>query len=78
FGHPPAATTTTTHPRPSSGTVTMGKIILSPRAIDDAEGSVWVEQVSHGDKRLWEHAEDGIRESGSRKKYRKQREKRAK
>ncbi|NKL04840.1 protein ndvB [Rhizobium leguminosarum bv. viciae] len=70
--------TTAEHSRLSSGNVTMGNIIRSLREIDDAEWSVWVEQVSHVDKLLWEHSDYGILDSGSRNKYRKQIEKLAK
>ena len=41
-------------------------IFLEAREIDDAEWSVWVEQVSHVDKLLWEHSDYGILDSGSK------------
>ncbi|NLS05800.1 protein ndvB [Rhizobium sp. P32RR-XVIII] len=66
------------HSRLSSGNVTMGNIIRSLREIDDTEWSVWVEQVSHVDKLLWENSDYGALDSGSRNKYRKQIEKLAK
>ncbi|QFY61808.1 protein ndvB [Rhizobium grahamii] len=66
------------HSRLSSGNVTMGNIIRSLREIDDTEWSVWVEQVSHVDRLLWENSDYGVLDSGSRNKYRKQIEKLAK
>jgi cyclic beta-1,2-glucan synthetase len=66
------------HSRLSSGNVTMGNIIRSLREIDDTEWSVWVEQVSHVDKLLWDNSDYGLLDSGSRNKYRKQIEKLAK
>jgi cyclic beta-1,2-glucan synthetase len=74
----PQATTMAEHSRLSSGNVTMGNIIRSLREIDDAEWSVWVEQVSHVDKLLWDNSDYGLLDSGSRNKYRKQIEKLAK
>jgi cyclic beta-1,2-glucan synthetase len=66
------------HNRLSSGNVTMGNIIGSLREIDDTEWSVWVEQVSHVDKLLWNNSDYSDLDSGSRNKYRKQIEKLAK
>lgn len=66
------------HSRLSSGNVTMGNIIRSLRELDDAEWSVWVEQVSHVDKLLWENSDYNILDPGSRNNYRKQIEKLAK
>jgi cyclic beta-1,2-glucan synthetase len=78
LGRDTEETTMAEHSRLSSGNVTMGNIIRSLREIDDTEWSVWVEQVSHVDKLLWEHSDYGILDSGSRNKYRKQIEKLAK
>ena len=63
------------HSRLSSGNVMMGNIIRSLREINDADWSVWVEQVSHVDRLLWGHSDYGDLDSGSRNTYRKQIEK---
>ncbi len=63
------------HSRLSSGNVMMGNIIRSLREINDADWSVWVEQVSHVDRLLWDHSDYGDLDSGSRNTYRKQIEK---
>ncbi|WP_160007599.1 glucoamylase family protein [Rhizobium sp. 18055] len=78
LGRDTEATTMAEHSRLSSGNVTMGNIIRSLREIDDTEWSVWVEQVSHVDKLLWDNSDYGLLDSGSRNKYRKQIEKLAK
>ncbi|MDM9624461.1 glucoamylase family protein [Rhizobium sp. S152] len=78
LGRDSEETTMAEHSRLSSGNVTMGNIIRSLREIDDTEWSVWVEQVSHVDKLLWDNSDYGILDSGSRNKYRKQIEKLAK
>ncbi|NMN71229.1 cyclic beta-1,2-glucan synthetase [Rhizobium sp. 57MFTsu3.2] len=78
LGRDTEETTMAEHSRLSSGNVTMGNIIRSLREIDDTEWSVWVEQVSHVDKLLWDHSDYGDLDSGSRNKYRKQIEKLAK
>ncbi|MEZ2129934.1 MULTISPECIES: GH36-type glycosyl hydrolase domain-containing protein [unclassified Sinorhizobium] len=70
--------TTAEHNRLSSGNVTMGNIIRGLREIDDTEWSVWVEQVSHVDKLLWDETDYGELDAGSRNSYRKQIEKLAK
>ncbi|TCL72891.1 glucoamylase family protein [Rhizobium sp. BK251] len=71
-------TTMAEHNRLSSGNVTMGNIIRSLREIDDTEWSVWVEEVSHVDKLLWEKTDYAALDSGSRNTYRKQIERLAK
>ncbi len=63
------------HSRLSAGNVTMGNIIRSLREINDAEWSVWVEQVSHVDRLLWDQSDYGDLDSGSRNSYRRQIEK---
>ncbi len=60
------------HGRLSAGNVTMGNIIRSLREINDAEWSVWVEQVSHVDRLLWDQSDYGDLDSGSRNSYRRQ------
>ncbi len=60
------------HGRLSAGNVTMGNIIRSLREINDAEWSVWVEQVSHVDRLLWDQSDYGDLDSGSRNGYRRQ------
>ncbi|MGR9170306.1 GH36-type glycosyl hydrolase domain-containing protein [Rhizobium sp. KDH_Rht_773_N] len=60
------------HGRLSAGNVTMGNIIRSLREINDAEWSVWVEQVSHVDRLLWGQSDYGDLDSGSRNSYRRQ------
>ncbi len=60
------------HSRLSAGNVTMGNIIRSLREINDAEWSVWVEQVSHVDRLLWDQSQYGALDSGSRNSYRRQ------
>ncbi|MDI7863164.1 protein ndvB [Rhizobiaceae bacterium n13] len=59
------------HNRLSSGNVSMGNIIRSLREINDTEWAVWVEQVSHVDRLLWDKTDYGDLDSGSRNKYRK-------
>ncbi len=60
------------HGRLSAGNVTMGNIIRSLREINDAEWSIWVEQVSHVDRLLWGQSDYGDLDSGSRNSYRRQ------
>ncbi|MBB3594617.1 cyclic beta-1,2-glucan synthetase [Rhizobium sp. BK529] len=67
--------TMTEHGRLSAGNVTMGNIVRSLREINDAEWSVWVEQVSHVDRLLWNQSDYGDLDPGSRNSYRKQIEK---
>ena len=58
------------HTRLSSGNVTMGNIVKSLREIDDAEWSVWVEDVSEVDRILGQHTDYQELDFGSRNAYR--------
>ncbi|MBB3411770.1 cyclic beta-1,2-glucan synthetase [Rhizobium sp. BK316] len=63
------------HSRLSAGNVTTGNIIRSLREINDTEWSVWIEQVSHVDRLLWDKSDYGDLDPGSRNSYRRQIEK---